>query len=227
LPSYTSRLSLVQPIPSDAVEELYQSIAANASSLDGSVTITEGTVSARPTSGSYVGQTYYATDTGLWYFWTGSAWEGILLGATTTVAQAYRNAAYSLPSGSYQEVPIDTIAFDPGGNMDVTTGHRYNVPSTGYYFVSVGAQFDPSGTGGTNEGAIAAAVSKNGSLSGALPSQQLNNVLAGYNYTATASGLISCNAGDYLQLAAFMQLGGAGALNVGAGANWLSVYRVA
>lgn len=46
--------------------------------LDNAVTVTPGTLVTRPT-GSYVGQTYYATDTGLWYFYTGSAWQTVAL----------------------------------------------------------------------------------------------------------------------------------------------------
>jgi hypothetical protein len=79
MPTSTSRLDLLQPIGSDAVSELRIAITANATGLDGAVIVTQGTVSGRPTNGSYVGQTYYATDTGLWYFWTGSAWQTVML----------------------------------------------------------------------------------------------------------------------------------------------------
>lgn len=77
----TSRLGLDQAVPSDPPSALRTSIAANATILDGAVTITEGAFASRPSTGLYVGQTYYATNVngGTWYFYTGSAWLPIVL----------------------------------------------------------------------------------------------------------------------------------------------------
>ena len=97
MPNTTSRLGLVQPLGTDAVSELRVSITDNASTLDNSVIVTEGTLASRP-AGSYNGQTYYATDTGLWYFYTGSAWETVMLaGGWQTLTPATGWVAYGAP----------------------------------------------------------------------------------------------------------------------------------
>lgn len=97
----TSRLALVQPVGTDAASELRTSITANATTLDASVIVTEGALADRP-AGSYVGQTYYATDTGLWYFYTGAAWQAVTFGATA-------------PVGTVQQFAGATITADPDG----------------------------------------------------------------------------------------------------------------
>jgi microcystin-dependent protein len=68
--------------------------------LDGAVIITQGTLVARPVSGSYYGQTYYATDTGTLHFWTGATWTYIALGGGSSPiggAQLYFGLATTDP----------------------------------------------------------------------------------------------------------------------------------
>lgn len=54
-----------------------------------------------------------------------------------TVARAY--CAALVPGGfanGWNRIPIDTVSFDPGGNMQVTGGsHKYVCPTDGYYSV--------------------------------------------------------------------------------------------
>jgi hypothetical protein len=87
MPTTTSRLGLLNPIGSDLPSEIRLGSTTNYATLDGAVTITEGVFSSRP-AGSYYGQTYYATDAlgglGLWYFYTGTAWETVMLAGSWT-----------------------------------------------------------------------------------------------------------------------------------------------
>lgn len=87
MPTSTTRLGYSQPLTTDAAAQLRESITANATLSDDNVTITSGVVSSRPTSSLVTGQTYYGTDTGLWYFYNGSAWETVMLaGAWVTIS---------------------------------------------------------------------------------------------------------------------------------------------
>lgn len=63
-----------------------------------------GLLSARPSSAA-AGQTYYATDTGLTYAWTGGAWQTIgAVTATTLLASAVPTAAPALVTFSADSV---------------------------------------------------------------------------------------------------------------------------
>jgi hypothetical protein len=79
MPNYTTRLSLVEPLGSDPVSDGRIAITTNAEALDSAVIVTEGTLVDRPSSSLIYGQTYYATDVELWYFYNGSGWETVLL----------------------------------------------------------------------------------------------------------------------------------------------------
>lgn len=72
----TSRLSLSQPVGADPVSELRTAIGANATILDATVMFASGTLVARPAA-ALDGRIYHATDTGLYYLDTGSAWQTI------------------------------------------------------------------------------------------------------------------------------------------------------
>lgn len=80
----TTRLGLNVPDTTDDESAFPPVSQQQMTTLDASVIITEGTLVNRPASGSYNGQTYYGTDTSLWYFWTGSAWETVMLAGVWT-----------------------------------------------------------------------------------------------------------------------------------------------
>lgn len=82
----TARLHLDYALGTDAVSSYPATDAQAKAILDNAVIVTEGTLSSRP-SGSYVGQTYYATDvnSGTWYFYTGSVWETVIVAGAWAV----------------------------------------------------------------------------------------------------------------------------------------------
>jgi hypothetical protein len=119
---------------------------------------------------------------------------GGAVGATTT-ARMYRNAAFVGTAGGWQLLPLDAIAYDPGGNCNTST-NRYVCPATGYYEVA-GEVNMPSGASGQY---IAAGIFKNGALitgGGAIQS----SLAGGAAFAAGVTDVVQCNAGDYLQLA--------------------------
>jgi hypothetical protein len=134
-----------------------------------------------------------------------------------TAARAYRTAAYTVTSQTWQTIPLDTKAYDPGNNFSTATG-RYTVPATGTYLCTGTVMFAPGTTGAI------AGLSVNGGLpsvrGGAAP-----NVAAPLAIESpTVTDVVSCNAGDTISLACFP--GGADALYTGVAATYLSVVQV-
>lgn len=127
-------------------------------------------------------------------------------------SRAYRNAALSgLTSGVFNKVPLDAVTFDPAGNVDITTNHRYNAPVSGYYLVAYSC-----GAGGGSI-AIEPALYKNGTLyvrSGDLSSG------SGGNLFLNGTTSVWLNAGDYLELWCYTA---ATTLGVGADETYLDV----
>lgn len=82
MPTNTTRRDLPVPIGADDPSQLRLSITAIADAVDGDLTYSSGTLAARPSaSSSLTPRIYFATDTGLYYFDTGSAWQMIFDGA--------------------------------------------------------------------------------------------------------------------------------------------------
>ena len=60
---------------------------------------------------------------------------------------AYRNAALTITTGSFQRIPLDAVEFDTGSNVDITTNKgRFTPPVTGYYLISWNVAFSVGGT---------------------------------------------------------------------------------
>lgn len=74
----TSRLSLNYPQETDTVTSYPAVNAQQAGILDAAVVYSEGTISSRP-SAAIKGRIYKGTDTGLYYFDTGTAWDTVML----------------------------------------------------------------------------------------------------------------------------------------------------
>jgi len=127
----------------------------------------------------------------------------------TTPARAYRNAAQTFSGNA--KISLDTISYDPGGNVSTVNG-RYTCPATGYYQVDASVCIN----GAAN---FRVAVYKNGTevITGSLGSST--------QFVSIASDLISCNAGDYLELWGDWTSGASG-LQTGAEWTYLSVVQV-
>ena len=63
------------------------------------------------------------------------------VGYASTFAHAYRSAALNIPQNVTTKIALDAESYDTGGNMDIVTNNRYNVPSTGVYFIDAGVDF--------------------------------------------------------------------------------------
>ncbi len=80
MPTNTARLSLTNPLGTDAPSFLRTSITANNAILDNSVLYTEGTFASRPAAGAVEhGHVYRATDTSVWYQSDGTTWLTVML----------------------------------------------------------------------------------------------------------------------------------------------------
>jgi microcystin-dependent protein len=139
--------------------------------------------------------------------------------AAVNMTRAYRTAAFTVASQTWQAIPLDTIAYDPGGYFNKTTG-KYVAPTTGTYLCTGAVMFAPGTTG-----AIAGL-----SINGGLPSMRGGaavNVPSPLGIEApTVTDIVFCNAGDTIALACFP--GGADALYVGnAATTYLSVVQIA
>lgn len=108
---------------------------------------------------------------------------------TPTQAMAYRNAAYNIGAGM-AKVPMDATQLDPGANIDVANGW-YLCPVTGTYLV-IGEMLANQAAGVS----IETAIFKNGALACIG-----NNILGGTGTAGSVvAGLVSCQAGDKLEL---------------------------
>ena len=99
----TTRLALTQPAGSDAPSLLRTSIGGNATTLDNSVLVTEGTLAGRPGAATVEhNHVYHATDTKQWFISDGAnwntaliagAWQNITLGSGVSAGSGYTPAA--------------------------------------------------------------------------------------------------------------------------------------
>lgn len=130
-------------------------------------------------------------------------------------ARAFRAAAWTVPT-TPTVLALDTVSFNPFGNFDVTTNHRYNVATTGYYLVT--ATFGMAVTASSGQ---VAEIFKNGVVVNSF------EVLAGVsaNESAGVTDIILCKAGDFLDFRPFAGTAGAG--DTGSTTTWMAVARIA
>lgn len=112
--------------------------------------------------------------------------------ANQGAARAYRNAAFTLVSSSDSVLPVDTVSFDSGSNVNLA-GNRYVCPITGFYHVDVQVSVSSGAAGQT----ITAEVWKNGAIWSS--GSQVVASAGSQGLQATCSDIVQCNAGDYLQ----------------------------
>jgi hypothetical protein len=134
----------------------------------------------------------------------------------TTAARAYRNAAFNMPAGAWTKIPVDTVGTDPGGHISLPNS-RYVCPVTGYYAVSISVAYTP-----TAAALVAAACYKNGTAAfKSLISEPTPTAgVAG----ASASDIVFCNAGDYLELYGLSSV--AAGLSIENTVNFISIVQV-
>lgn len=126
MPNSTTRLGLQEPITSDGPSELRVAMTNNATALDGAVLVSEGIFASIPSTPSpnVVGQTYYATDTGLWYFYTGSGWKAL----------AFEVGSVLINSG--------TLASRPSTPSPNVVGQTYYATDTGQWYFWTGSAWN-------------------------------------------------------------------------------------
>lgn len=137
--------------------------------------------------------------------------------ATNTGARAYRTTAFNTTTSAIVRVPIDAVATDPGGHI---ASGRYNVTSAGWYQV-MGNVFANATAGGQ---ILLAALFKNGvqvnygteAVTGAV----------GVGMSSTASDLMFCNPGDFIELGVFCNAAMTLQAGMGGVGNYLSVVKV-
>ena len=118
-------------------------------------------------------------------------------------------------------VPFDTRNYDSSNNFD-TVGHRYVCPANGYYKVDAG--WYTNGVIAAGQIIAAAGIAKNGIGNVVSQGPEGAGATSGGNTCAGVSDIILCNAGDYLQLAAYGST--AWSLNNATHLTYMSVVQV-
>lgn len=135
--------------------------------------------------------------------------------AMQTAMRAYRNAAFTTGVG-WNKIPLDTVSYDPSGNFQLANG-RYICPVNGFYQVNASSASNAA----ASEGLITS-IYKNG-LEIARGSRTLTGAAGLYNLSA--SDILQCNAGDYIEMWVYDSIG-SHTLEIQSGDNYMSVVRV-
>jgi hypothetical protein len=172
----------------------------------------------------------------LWVIANGNAWnitngsQMTFLAATllasvpgavgpVTPAKAQRNAALTTVAATWTKMPLDTVSYDPGGNVSLASS-RYVCPATGYYLVTGEVTLNPGVA--YSDQTLVAAIYKNGGQIAA--GQRMSRTDTTNSLDSVVSDIISCNAGDYLELWYYTN-GGGWAVSQGS-FTYLSVVQV-
>jgi len=137
-----------------------------------------------------------------------------------TPARGWRNGALPIPAATWIKVPLDTVTFDAGGNINLTSG-VYVCPAIGYYQVNGSVQVPASGTSAY----FGVAIAKNGArVAQSVPGYVA--LSAGQGESAVISDIVQATAiGDTIELWVYS----AAAVNLVAGtalANYLSAVQI-
>lgn len=129
---------------------------------------------------------------------------------------AYRSAALTITTGSFQRIPLDAVEFDTGSNVDITTNKgRFTAPVAGFYLISwlVGFSIGASDCAGV--------LYKNGSIY-----RWGNETPSTAGGGSGGSALIQLAATDFIEL--FGSAGTTGVVNVGSAPikTWMSGFLV-
>lgn len=130
-------------------------------------------------------------------------------------ARAYRAGAFTVSTGSaWTAIPVDTISHDASGCIATNNGW-YTCPVAGVYDVAVNLYINTPGTTYVNQ---AVGIFLNGSVVSMFNIDVAMSSYGGLSH----SDKIKCNAGDHLQLAAFIS-SAPQALLINGACNFLSV----
>ena len=140
--------------------------------------------------------------------------QGLPGGVGDTAARAYRTAALAVPSGVWSKIPVDTVASDPGGHI---VNGSYVCPSAGMYHVDANVALNTGAAAGAGAACYRNGVQMFKSILGQAASPANT---AG----AMASGVVSCQAGDILEVWVYTSASGLSLLQ-DAGMNYLSVSK--
>ena len=137
-----------------------------------------------------------------------------------TPARGWRNGALPIPAATWIKVPLDTVTFDDGGNINLTSG-VYVCPAIGYYQVNGSVQVPASGTSAY----FGVAIAKNGArVAQSVPGYVA--LSAGQGESAVISDIVQATAiGDTIELWVYS----AAAVNLLVGtalANYLSAVQI-
>jgi major tropism determinant Mtd-like protein/collagen triple helix repeat protein len=133
----------------------------------------------------------------------------------TTAARAYRAAAFTIGGANqWTKIPIDTSSFDVGSNLQLANG-RYICPTTAQYEVMAAVELNTGTPTGAQVG-----IYKNGALAAAGGVASSATGYAG----AVVADIVSCTAGDYLELWAQSTAGATPIVN-GATAAYISIVQ--
>ena len=137
-----------------------------------------------------------------------------------TPARGWRNGALPIPAATWIKVPLDTVTFDAGGNINLTSG-VYVCPAIGYYQVNGNVQVPASGTSAY----FGVAIAKNGArVAQSVPGYVA--LSAGQGESTVISDIVQATAiGDTIELWVYS----AAAVNLLVGtalANYLSAVQI-
>lgn len=140
-------------------------------------------------------------------------------------ARAYKNSTLAL-GGGYNKITLDGLSFDPGGYFDVATNYRFNVPTSGTYLVA--AQVEATFVSAASADLLSV-VRHNGADASYGTRVSTSSVYSSNAEASSLSDMISCAAGDYLELWAFIASTNTATLQITTptARNYLAVTRIA
>lgn len=207
-----------------AVMAITTGVTVNRAGTDTITTSAQGQLTVTVAQGTTVVFTYHS---GVWYGIVSGAGGGASgLVALSPPSRAYQTAAVSAVSGVATKIPFDTKSYDTTGAFDVTTNHRYIVPSAGYYNITGQVLVVME----NNPQQLSLQIYKNGtSVSVGSAFYPRGSVAGTDQWGLTVDDTIQCNAGDYLELFLYSAGGTATPLsNVGSpSANYVAITQVA
>lgn len=149
MPTSTSRLTLAQPVGTDAVSELRVAITGNATALDGSAIYTNGTFTNRSSAPTVDGNLYESTDVNsvAYYSAATSAWTPLLQLVPTHVTSSATAVNGQLVQVNTAGLTITLPTPTPGAIIGV-----WNLSGTGASptTVTAGAPIYAQGVGNTS-----------------------------------------------------------------------------
>ena len=136
-----------------------------------------------------------------------------------SAARAYLGTAWSLPSGAWTVIPLDTENFDTLGEFDPST-HRFTAQEAGAYLVVGEMKISAAAVDGQRMGAVLY-------VNGSVVTDNMASAGAAVAYLGCAIlDVLNLAAGDYIELKGMQDSGAAQALHNQTQSTFLSVHRI-